>query len=118
MSLTREEISSLAKMCSTCASTVRLEMNSRVAMSLLESPLATSSAISRSRRVRVVTGAAAPGYLDERAEPFDTVVEQALRDGDVPALAAGTPARPSTRILYSDAPFGVAYLVATLDPAR
>jgi hypothetical protein len=88
--------------------------------------------------------AAAPGYLDERAEPFDTVVEQAFRDGDMPALAAldpdlardllavgrpawqvlagalaaGTPARPSTRILYSDAPFGVAYLVATLDPAR
>jgi hypothetical protein len=87
--------------------------------------------------------AAAPGYLDERAEPFDTVVEQAVRDGDVPALAAldpdlardllaaGRPAwqvlagalaattavRPSTRILYSDAPFGVAYLVATLDPA-
>ena len=87
--------------------------------------------------------AAAPGYLDERAEPFDTVVEQAFRDGDVPALAAldpdlardllaaGRPAwqvlagalaattavRPSTRILYSDAPFGVAYLVATLDPA-
>jgi hypothetical protein len=89
--------------------------------------------------------AAAPGYLDERAEPFDTVVEQAFRDGDVPALAAldpdlardllaaGRPAwqvlagalaatidaaavRPSTRILYSDAPFGVAYLVATLDP--
>jgi hypothetical protein len=88
--------------------------------------------------------AAAPGYLDERAEPFDTVVEQAFRDGDVPALAAldpdlardllaaGRPAwqvlagalagpaavRPGTRILYSDAPFGVAYLVATLDPAR
>jgi hypothetical protein len=87
--------------------------------------------------------AAAPGYLDERAEPFDTVVEQAFRDGDVPALAAldpdvardllaaGRPAwqvlagalaattavRPSTRILYSDAPLGVAYLVATLDPA-
>jgi hypothetical protein len=87
--------------------------------------------------------AAAPGYLDERAEPFDTVVEQAFRDGDVAALAAldpdlardllaagrpawqvlagalgaTTPARPRTRILYSDAPFGVAYLVATLDPA-
>jgi hypothetical protein len=92
--------------------------------------------------------AAAPGYLDERAEPFDTVVEQALRDGDLPALAAldpdlardllaagrpawqalagalapatsspATPARPRTRILYSDAPFGVTYLVATLDPA-
>jgi hypothetical protein len=103
--------------------------------------------------------AAAPGYLDERAEPFDTVVEQALRDGDLPALAAldpdlardllaagrpawqalagaltpapvtttpaatttpadlATPARPRTRILYADAPFGVTYLVATLDPA-
>ena len=85
--------------------------------------------------------AAAPGYLDERAEPFDTVVEQALRDGDLPALAALDPdlardllaagrpawqalagalspgARPRTRILYSDAPFGVTYLVATLDPA-
>jgi hypothetical protein len=87
--------------------------------------------------------AAAPGYLDERAEPFDTVVEQAFRDGDVAALAAldpdvardllaaGRPAwqvlagaltattavRPSTRILYSGAPFGVAYLVATLAPA-
>ena len=87
--------------------------------------------------------AAAPGYLDERAEPFDTVVEQAFRDGDVAALAAldpdlardllaagrpawqvlagalaaTTPARPRTRILYSDAPFGVAYLVATIDPA-
>ena len=86
--------------------------------------------------------AAAPGYLDERAEPFDTVVEQAIRDGDVAALAAldpdlardllavgrpawqvlagalaaTTPVRPQTRILYSDAPLGVAYLVATLDP--
>jgi hypothetical protein len=88
--------------------------------------------------------AAAPGYLDERAEPFDTVVEQALRDGDLPALAAldpdlardllaagrpawqvlaaalaatDAPARPRTRILYADAPLGVTYLVATLDPA-
>ena len=62
VSLTREEISSLAKMCSTCASTVRLEMNRRVAMSRLESPLATSSPISRSRLVgRVVTEAAGPG---------------------------------------------------------
>jgi hypothetical protein len=90
--------------------------------------------------------AAAPGYLDDRAEPFDTSVEQALRDGDLAALAAldpdlardllaaGRPAwqvlaaalapadltaptRPRTRILYSAAPLGVAYLVATLDPA-
>jgi hypothetical protein len=87
---------------------------------------------------------AAPGYLDERAEPFDTVVEQAFRDGDLSALAAldqnlardllaagrpawqvlggaltpepAAPARPRTQILYSDAPLGVAYLVATLDP--
>ena len=90
--------------------------------------------------------AAAPGYLDDRAEPFDTWVEQALRDGDLAALAAVDPdlardllaagrpawqvlaaaltsvdltanARPRTRILYSAAPLGVAYLVATLDPA-
>jgi hypothetical protein len=150
--------------------------------------------------------AAAPGYLDDRAEPFDALVEQALRDGDLAALAsldpdlardllaAGRPAwqvlaaalalapatpqaaasppataspaaaspttaspataspavaspttafpataspavasgpatpathapadltdptRPRTRILYSAAPLGVAYLVATLDP--
>lgn len=85
----------------------------------------------------------APGYLDDRAEPFDTLVEQALRDGDLPALAALDPAlaadlmaagrpawqvlaaaldpapgvgRPRARILYSDAPFGVNYLVATINP--
>ena len=85
--------------------------------------------------------AAAPGYLDERAEPFDATVEQAVRDGDLAALAAldpelardllavGRPAwqvlaaaltpapRPRTRILYSAAPFGVSYLVATIEPA-
>ena len=83
--------------------------------------------------------AAAPGYLDERAEPFDLAVEQAFRDGDLPALAgldadlardllasgrpawqalAGAlPATPKSEIRYSAAPFGVAYLVATLTPA-
>jgi len=82
--------------------------------------------------------AAAPGYLDDRAEPFDATVEQAFRDGDLSALtaldpdlardllAAGRPAwqalagalspDPQTEILYSEAPFGVAYLVATLAP--
>ncbi|HEX3715717.1 MAG TPA: hypothetical protein VHV09_23195 [Trebonia sp.] len=85
---------------------------------------------------------AAPGYLDERAEPFDAAVERAVRDGDLPALAAldpdlaadlmaaGRPAwqvlagalaagagRPGTEILYADAPLGVAYLVAALLPA-
>ena len=93
----------------------------------------------------------APGYLDERAEPFDAAVERAIRDGDLEALAALDPvlagdlmatgrpawqvlagalaaapapvspqaaARHRTRIRYSDAPFGVAYLVATLDPER
>ena len=34
----------------------------------------------------------APGYLDERAEPFDAAVEHAFRDGDLPALAALDPA--------------------------
>ena len=83
--------------------------------------------------------ASAPGYLDERAAPFDQAVERAVRDGDLPAIAALDPAlaasllavgrpawqvlagavsagRPQTEILYSDAPFGVAYLVATFIP--
>ena len=89
--------------------------------------------------------ASAPGYLDERAAPFDEAVERAVRDGDLPALAAldpalaadllavgrpawqalagalsapyaATAARLRTEILYSDAPLGVAYLVATLIP--
>jgi hypothetical protein len=105
--------------------------------------------------------ASAPGYLDERAAPFDDAVEAAVRDGDLSAiaaldpalaadlLAAGRPAwqalagaltaarppaprqatdagarrvpgltaaRPRTEVLYSGAPFGVAYLVATLLP--
>jgi hypothetical protein len=98
--------------------------------------------------------ASAPGYLDERAAPFDEAVERAVREGDLPAiagldpalaaelmaagrpawqalagaLAAGRPAAPHsaaehpapgrlrTEILYSGAPFGVAYLVATLIP--
>jgi hypothetical protein len=91
--------------------------------------------------------AAAPGYLDERAAPFDETVERAVRDGDLPALAALDPAlatdllaagRPAwqtlagalsaphapeaaaarlqTEVLYSDAPLGVAYLVATFIP--
>jgi len=103
--------------------------------------------------------ASAPGYLDERAAPFDEAVARAVREGDLPAiaaldtalaaalLAAGRPAwqtlagalsaaapqagyraaehqpadrpaasRPHTAVLYSDAPLGVAYLVATLIP--
>jgi hypothetical protein len=124
--------------------------------------------------------ASAPGYLDERAAPFDEAVERAVSDGDVPAIAALDPAlaaallavgrpawqalagalsaadpraadhratnhqpagyqavghwgsdspaaslrptdhsgagRPQTDVLYSDAPLGVAYLVATLIP--
>lgn len=88
--------------------------------------------------------ASAPGYLDERAAPFDEAVERAVRTADLPALAAldptlaadllavGRPAwqslagalstpRPGvgplqTEVLYSDAPLGVAYLVATLIP--
>lgn len=102
---------------------------------------------------------AAPGYLDERAAPFDAAVERAVRDADLAALTAldpdlaadlmavGRPAwqvlagslgaagagddlaagndpaagglphgRLRTEVLYSDAPFGVAYLVAVLAP--
>ena len=81
----------------------------------------------------------APGYLDERAAPFDEAVRQAVSNGDMAALAGldpalardlmatgraawqvlagamGTSSRPRTEIRYTDAPFGVAYLVAVLD---
>lgn len=83
----------------------------------------------------------APGYLDERAEPFDAEVERAVREADLPALARLDPAlatdllavgRPAwqllagaldgstvkTEVLYSAAPLGVAYLVATLIPGN
>jgi hypothetical protein len=79
----------------------------------------------------------APGHFDERAAGFDAVAERALRSGDLAALAGLDPllagelmatgraawqvlagALPSARgeILYADAPFGVFYLVAALDP--
>jgi hypothetical protein len=77
----------------------------------------------------------APGYLDERAAPFDEAVLAALRDGDSAALealdpqlgaellAAGVPAwRAAGRLLdsgdytaellYHDDPYGVGYFVA------
>jgi hypothetical protein len=82
----------------------------------------------------------APGYLDPRAAAFDSAVESAIRAGDLDALqrldpvlarelmATGRPAwqvlsgaihspRPRTQILYCDAPFGVTYLVAQIQPA-
>lgn len=82
-------------------------------------------------------GPAAPGYLDDRAVPFDDAVHRALRDGDMAALGRLDPelardlmatgraawqvlagafvgARPATEIRYAADPFGVAYLVATL----
>lgn len=83
-------------------------------------------------------GRRAPGYLDERSAPFDAEVERAIRAGDLAALlsidpglarelmATGRPAwqvlagalagvLPRTVIRYADDPFGVAYLVASLD---
>jgi hypothetical protein len=80
----------------------------------------------------------APGHFDERAAPFDDAVRDAVRNGDMAALAGldpalarelmatgraawqvlaggmGTSTRPRTEISYADAPFGVAYLVAVL----
>jgi hypothetical protein len=79
--------------------------------------------------------ASAPGYLDQRAVPFDDAVEAALATGDAAALAdldlplavellcAGAPAwaaagdllagTPWTGMLrWSGAPYGVGYLVA------
>jgi hypothetical protein len=78
----------------------------------------------------------APGYLDERAAPFDAEVARALGTADVPALQALDPAlahelKASGRapwqilagaaqdtaltgsLLYEDAPYGVGYVVAT-----
>jgi hypothetical protein len=84
---------------------------------------------------------AAPGYFDERAEPFDLAVEQAFKDGDMAALAAldaalardlmatgraawqvlagamGAGPAPAGDVVYADAPFGVGYFVAVLEHA-
>jgi hypothetical protein len=83
----------------------------------------------------------APGYLDPRAAAFDTAIESAVRDGELTVLrrldeklardlmATGRPAwqvlsgalgtrRLVTEVLYRDAPFGVAYLVAYLRPPQ
>jgi hypothetical protein len=77
----------------------------------------------------------APGYLDERAAPFDDAVARALATADRPALLALDPdlaaellvagraawqvlagASGDTRhaeLLYHDAPYGVGYFVAS-----
>jgi hypothetical protein len=89
-------------------------------------------------------GPSAPGHFDERARPFDAEVARAISGGDMAALAVLDPALarelmatgrpawqvlagalgfaresgpPSAEILYADDPFGVAYLVAVLEPA-
>src|SRR5215467_773972 len=79
----------------------------------------------------------APGYFDERSAGFDASVELAIREGELDALlfidaelarqlmATGRPAwqvlagalrgrRVTSEVRYCDAPFGVAYLVASL----
>ncbi|MEY9876852.1 hypothetical protein ABH931_006364 [Streptacidiphilus sp. MAP12-33] len=81
----------------------------------------------------------APGYLDERAEPFDAAVAAGLAAGELPQLdaelafelmasgrapwqvltgAAGSDEQPvaSARLLYDDAPYGVGYFVASWSP--
>jgi hypothetical protein len=81
----------------------------------------------------------APGYLDERAVPFDDAVAEILRAGDGQALAdlseplgaellaEGVPAWRATgalvggqpmsaRLLYAEAPYGVSYFVAAWIP--
>jgi hypothetical protein len=80
----------------------------------------------------------APGHFDERAEPYDAAVAQALATADVKALAALDPelsrqlhvaglpawqvlasaaaasgAEYDADLLYDDAPYGVGYFVAT-----
>ncbi|CAM5334171.1 putative protein OS=Streptomyces albaduncus OX=68172 GN=FHS32_006126 PE=4 SV=1 [Streptomyces griseoloalbus] len=79
----------------------------------------------------------APGYLDERAEPFDAEIARALGTADTAALraldaglarelkvsgrapwqvlagAAEGAAGLSGALLHEDAPYGVGYMVAT-----
>jgi aromatic ring-opening dioxygenase LigB subunit len=76
----------------------------------------------------------APGYLDERALPFDEQVARALASADREALLAldpdlaaelmvagraawqvlaGTQGTEDAELLYHDAPYGVGYLVAS-----
>jgi hypothetical protein len=80
-----------------------------------------------------------PGHLDQRAEPFDAAVSAALAAGDVTALAGIDPGladqllvpgraawqvlagaaggrRWSGEVTYDEAPYGVAYLVASWRP--
>lgn len=82
----------------------------------------------------------APGHFDPRAEPFDAAVERALRTADVKALqdvdaslakdlmatgrvswqilsGALPPDVTNAEVLYSDDPFGVAYIVAFFAPS-
>jgi len=82
-------------------------------------------------------GVHAPGYLDPRAAGFDAALERAVRGGDLSALrvmeaglagellaagraawqvlAGAMPGRATpAEVFYSDAPFGVFYLVAWL----
>jgi hypothetical protein len=82
-------------------------------------------------------GPKAPGYFDDRSIPFDAAVTRAVREGDLDALLAVDPVlarelmatgrpcwqvlagalhgtKPSSEIIYSDDPFGVAYLAAWL----
>ncbi len=82
----------------------------------------------------------APGYLDERSEPFDAAVEHVIRTGDLDGLlridaglarelmATGRPVwevlagaahgrRAAVQVHYRDDPFGVFYLVASLSLA-
>lgn len=76
----------------------------------------------------------APGYLDERATPYDAAIADALATGDCAALAALDPGladelwvagRPAwqvlagaagpgrtARLLYDEAPYGVGYFVS------
>jgi hypothetical protein len=81
-----------------------------------------------------------PGYLDDRAEPFDAAVVKALSSGSSQVLAdldlklahellvAGAPtwkavaallgeSQWNADVLYADAPYGVMYTVATWLPA-
>ncbi|MDP3967392.1 MAG: hypothetical protein Q8Q02_03865 [Nocardioides sp.] len=110
---------------------------------LLEAPLGEAGALLVAGDGSARRGEKAPGHLDERAAPYDAVVEEALREGDAVTLAsldldlgaellaAGAPvlralgdavlasgrAVQTADLAYADDPFGVRYWVARWDLA-
>lgn len=61
---------------------------------------------------------AAPGYLDERAQPFDADLAAALRDVDLETLANVDPALAAELLVDGRAPWQVAAAAVAASPER